>query len=178
MTMLKRLAAATALLVLALSAGGGMVRAHGRNEKSEQTVIRSREFTIQKGQCSQLPPDLEMKGLGLERTKTVVESADDRGQPAGSDDGRITYSLLSTITGTATDNLGGAYTFRYQLRFRTPSLIPGSAIAIDNFTLTGTGAADGMSTFFRARVTLDSGANPIGFEILEQTGDPFHCDPL
>jgi len=35
-----------------------------------------------------------------------------------------------------------------------------------------------MSTFFRAKVTLDSGANPTGFEILEQTGDPMHCDPL
>ena len=127
--LLSRLTAATALMVLALSVGAGMVRAHGRNEKSEQTVIKSREFTIQKGRCSQLPGDLEVKGLGLERTTTVVESADDRGQPAGDDDdGRITYSLLSTITGTATDNLGGAYTFRYQLRFRAPSLLPGSAI--------------------------------------------------
>ena len=49
----------------------------------------------------------------------------------------------------------------------------GQGSPIDNFKLTGTGAADGMSTFFRARVTLDSGANPVGFEILEQTGDPF-----
>jgi len=172
------MAVATALMALAVSAGAGPLRAHEQREHSEQTVIKSREFTIPKGQCSQLPADLEVKGLGLERTKTEVESADEGGKHAGDDDGRITYSLLSTITGTATDNFGGTYTFSYQLRFRKPSPIPGSGIATDNFRLTGTGAADGMSTFFRVRVTLDSGANPVGFELLEQTGDPFHCDPL
>jgi len=174
-----RVVVATALMALALSAGAGPLGAHDTSERSEQTVIKSREFTIPKGQCSQLPANLEVKGLGLERTTTVVESADERVKRAGArDESRITYSLSSTITGTATDNLGGTYTFSYQLRFKRPSLIPGSGIATDNFKLTGTGAADGMSTFFRARVTFDSGANPIGFEILEQTGDPFHCDPL
>ena len=177
--MARRPIVAAVLMVFALSAGAELALAH---EKSEQTVIKSREFTIPRGQCSQLPADLEVKGLGLERTKTVVESADERGQHAGDDDegriSRITYSLVSTITGTATDNRGGTYTFSYQLRFTKPSLIPGTGIATDNFKLTGTGAADGMSTFFRVRVTLDSGANPVGFEILEQTGDPFHCDPL
>ena len=175
---LTRSVGATALIVLALSAGAVAVRAHEKSEKSEQTVIKSREFTIPKGQCPSLPADLEIKGLGLERTKTIVESADDSGKHGDDDEGRITYSLSTTITGTATDSRGGTYTFTYQLRLKKPSLIPGSAIAIDNFRLTGTGAADGMSTFFRARVTFDSGANPIGFEILEQTGDPFHCDPL
>jgi len=174
-----RVVVATALMALALSAGAGPLGAHDKGEKSEQTVIKSREFTIPEGQCSQLPADLEVKGLGLERTTTVVESADERVKHAGEgDEGRITYSLSSTISGTATDNLGGTYTFSYQLRFKKPSLIPGSGIATDNFKLTGTGAADGMSTFFRARVTFDGGANPVGFEILEQTGDPFHCDPL
>lgn len=175
----RRLVAATALTALALSGGAGPLLADDRGEKSEQTVIKSREFTIPKGQCPQFPADLEVKGLGLERTTTLVESADERVRHAGDhDEGRITYSMVSTITGTAADNRGGSYTFSYQLQFTKASLIPGAAIAIDNFKLTGTGAANGMSTFFRARVTLDSGANPVGFEILEQTGDPFHCDPL
>ena len=167
---------ATALMTLALSAGVGPLGAHDTSEKSEQTVIKSREFTIPKGQCSQLPANVEVKGLGLERTTTVVESAN-QGDKVQGDDG-VTYSLSSKITGTATDNFGGSYTFTYLLRFKNPSRIPGSGIATDHFRLTGTGAADGMSTFFRARVTFDSGANPVGFEILEQTGDPFHCDPL
>jgi hypothetical protein len=167
---------ATALMTLALSAGAGPLGAHDTSEKSEQTVIKSREFTIPKGQCSQLPANVEVKGLGLERTTTVVESAA-QGDKVHGDEG-VTYSLSSRITGTATDNFGGSYTFTYQLRFKNPSRIPGSGIATDHFRLTGTGAADGMSTFFRARVTFDSGANPVGFEILEQTGDPFHCDPL
>ena len=176
--MLKRRMVAAAFMVLGLSAAAGAVLAHENAEKSEQTVIKSREFTIPKGQCSQLPADLEVKGLGLERTKTVVESADEGSRHEGDDDGRITYSLLSRITGTATDSRGGKYTFSYLLRLKKPIPIPGSGIATDNFKLTGVGAADGMSTFFRVRVTFDSGANPVGFELLEQTGDPFHCDPL
>ena len=177
--MLKRRMVAAAFMVLGLSAGAGAVLAHEDAEKSEQTVIKSRDFTIPRGQCPNLPADLEVKGLGLERSKTVVESADDGGRHHGDDnDGRITYSFVSTITGTATDSRGGKYTFNYQLRFKRPIPVPGSGIATDNFKLTGTGAADGMATFFRVRVTLDSGANPVAFELLEQTGDPFQCDPL
>ena len=168
---------ASALMVLGLSAGAGAVLAHERGEESEQTVIKSREFTIPKGQCSQLPADLEVKGLGLERTRTVVESANEDGRREGHE-GRITYSMSSRITGTATDSRGGTYTFSYQLRLTKPIPIPGSGIVTDTFTLTGTGAADGMSTFFRVKVTFDSGANAVGFELLEQAGDPFHCDPL
>lgn len=174
--LIKRLMAAAALMVLVPLAGAAGALAR---EKSEQTVIKSREFTIPKGQCSQLPADLELKGLGLERTTTVVESADQGGRHEGDDDdGRITYSLLSRITGTATDNFGGRYTFSYELRLKKPIPLPGTGIIIDTFELKGTGAADGMSTFFRARVTFDSGANPIAFELLEQTGQPFGCDPL
>src|SRR5262249_28431101 len=133
----------------------------------KQTVIVSRSFTIAKGQCSQLPADLEVTGLGLERTTTIAEEID----------GRLNYVRTSTISGTATDNFGGKYTFEYHNHFsRTP--VPGSGIDIDTFKLTGKGAANGMSTFFRAKVTIDSGANPIGFEILDSTGDPSHCDPL
>jgi hypothetical protein len=35
-----------------------------------------------------------------------------------------------------------------------------------------------VATFIKVRVTLDAGANPIAFEILEQSGNPFQCDPL
>jgi hypothetical protein len=165
--------AASLMVVVPLAgAATGPTREH-----SEQTVIKSRDFTIPKGQCPQFPADLEVTGRGLERTTTVVESAEQGGRH-GDDDGRITYSLVSQITGTATDNLGGKYTFGYQLRFKKPIPVPGSGIVIDTFKLTGTGAANGMATFFRARVTIDSGANPIGFEILEQTGQPSSCDPL
>jgi hypothetical protein len=168
-----------ALVALALSAGAGTVRAHDKSEKSEQTVIKPREFTIPKGQCSQLAADLEVKGLGIERTKTVVESAHEGNKHASDEDeSRVSFSLLSRITGTATDNLGGRYTFSYQLQIKKPIPLPGSGIVVDRFKLTGTGAADGLSTFFRARVTLDSASNPIGFEILEEAGQPFGCDPL
>jgi hypothetical protein len=165
--MWKRLTGSMAFVLVALSALSGSASARGDSEESAQTVIQSRKFTIAKGQCSQLPAGLEVQGVGLERTKTVVDD----------EDGGVTYSLSSTITGTATDNVGGTYTFRYQLRIR-PVRLPGSAIVTDTFSLTGTGAANGMSTFFRLRATLDAGANPTAFTFLEQTGNPFGCDPL
>ena len=55
-----RAVVATALMVLGRSAGA--VFAHENGERSEQTVIKSREVTIPKGQCSQLPAELEVKG--------------------------------------------------------------------------------------------------------------------
>jgi hypothetical protein len=85
---------------------------------------------------------------------------------------------LSRISGTATDNVGGRYTFSYQLQFRKAAPIPGMGIIVDTFRMTGTGVADGFSTFFRAKVTFDAGFNPVAFELLEQAGSPFQCDPL
>jgi hypothetical protein len=166
-----------ALVAVALTAGAGIALAA---EHSEQTVIRSRDFTIAKGQCPNLRPDLEITGIGLERTTTVVDSAgdsDDRGRHDSAE--RLTFNLSSTITGTATDSLGGTYTFKYQLRLAKPVALPGTGIVTDTFRLSGTGAADGMATFFRVRVTFDAGSNPIAFEVLDQSGDPFQgCDPL
>jgi hypothetical protein len=171
--MVKRLMVAAALMALVVSADTRVAYAH---EKSEDTVIKSRSFTIAAGQCSQLPPNLVLQGLGLERTTTEVEGGDDSRDEGGKAGLRV--SLSSKITGTATDNIGGTYTFSYQLSFKKPVPIPGSGIVIDNFKLTGDGVANGLATFFRARVTFDSGFNPIGFEILEQSGNPFGCDPL
>ena len=70
---------AAALMVVVPLAGAAAALLLTRGG-SEQTVIKSREFTVPKGQCSQLPADLELKGLGLERTMTVVESAEQRRQ--------------------------------------------------------------------------------------------------
>jgi hypothetical protein len=172
--MLRHLRTTAAFTVCALMAGAGIAVA---NEHNEQTVIRSRDFTIPSGQCPQLDAGLELKGLGLEQSITVVDS-DQGDKPQRDGEQRLFYRLSSTITGTATDNLGGTYTFAYKLQIKKPVSLPGTGIVTDTFKLSGTGPADGMSTFIRAKVTLDSGANPIAFEILEQSGDPFQCDPL
>lgn len=167
-----------AVLALAgLPAWQATVAADGTAEHSEQTVIQSRTFTIPAGQCPQLPANVEVKGLGVERTTTTIEATgdnEDRGKPD------LRGSLVSRISGTATDNLGGTYTFNYELRFKKPIPVPGTATVIDRFRLTGNGAADGMATFFRATVKFDSGFNPMfeTFQIVEQSGDPFVCDPL
>ena len=68
----------------------------------------------------------------------------------------------------------------YQARLRKPVTLPGSGILIDTFKLTGTGAADGLSTLIRGRVPFDSAARPdfTKAEILEVSGQPSGCDPL
>ena len=160
-----------AFLAAALCAGSAAVHADDRGGDAVQTVIRSRTFTIPAGQCPQLPAGVSVDGLGLERTTTVVEESGEGGN-------RLTYHLTSKIDGTATDTAGGKYRFSYELRLQKPARLPGTAVAVDTFTLSGVGAADGLSTFIRVKVTLDSGANPIAFDILEQSGEPFRCDPL
>src|SRR4051812_8732992 len=159
--------AAAGLAAIVALATTDTVTARDGGERSEQTVIASRTFTIAKGQCPQLPADVEVHGIGLERTRTVVNA----------DDERLTYTRVSIISGTATDNFGGTYTFAYENVLSRGS-VPGFGIDRDRFRLTGKGPANGLSTFFRAKVTLDSGANPVGFDLIEQSGDPFQCDPL
>ena len=173
---MKQIVGATALVVLALLVSQSTVAAEGTDERSEQTVIKSRSFTIPKGQCPRLPANVEVQGLGLERTTTVIQSGDGDDEDGGT--AGLRGSFLTRISGTATDNLGGSYTFSYQLASRRPIPIPGSGIVVDTFTLKGTGVANGLSTFFRARATFDSGFNFINGQILEQSGTPFGCDPL
>jgi hypothetical protein len=181
--MVKRLMVAAAVAVLVVSAGVVAVRADDDGGKKD-TVVRPRTFTIAKGQCPALPGNLEIHGQGIERTKTKITIGDGDEDDADADDdedgdenpGGVTFSISTRITGTATDNLGGRYKFSYRLRVKSP--IPGTGIAIDTFKLTGTGAANGLSTFFRASVTFDSNINVIGFEFLDTAGDPLHCDPL
>jgi len=171
--MVKQLVSAAGFVGLALLVGHSTVFA-ASEERSEQTVIKSRSFTLPKGQCPRLPANVEVQGLGLERTTTVIQGGD--GEEHRNDG--LRGSFVTRISGTATDNLGGSYTFSYQLASKKPIPIPGSGIVVDTFSLTGTGVANGLSTFFRARATFDSGFNFVSGEILEQSGTPFGCDPL
>ena len=120
-------------MVVVPLAGAAAALAH---EKSEQTVIKSREFTVPKGQCSQLPADLELKGWVSSVRRTVVESAEQRGRhESGDDDGRITYSLLSRITGRRPTTSAASNTFSYELRLKKPIPLPGTGIILDTFKL-------------------------------------------
>ncbi len=174
--MIKQLMCATVLVLLGPSAWQATVLAEEGREHSVQTVIQSRTFTIPAGRCPQLPANAEVRGLGVERTTTTIEGAEDRGEDRGKTG--LRGSVLSRISGAATDNLGGTYTFSYQLKYSSP--IPGTGIVTDTFRLTGNGVANGMSTFFKATVDFDSGFNPLfeTFHLLEQSADPFVCDPL
>jgi len=74
---------------------------------------------------------------------------DDDENESDADEGGVRIRVSSTITGTATDNLGNKYRFFYRNRFSGP--FPGTVMMTDVFTLTGRGPADGWSTFFRAK---------------------------
>ena len=171
--MRNRLMCAAALILSA-----GAVASFAQRD-SDQVIIRQRDFTLptDRGPCSQLPDGLVVQGRGTERTWIEIDNdGEDDGDDRGTKEGRPTQHVSTKITGTATDNHGGTYTFSYSNRFETP--LPGSGIMVDRFALKGKGAANGLSTFFRARVTADSTGNLISFEILRQSGDPFGCDGI
>ena len=91
------------LMVLGPSAQGSLParRLRRASRRSSDRGISDRE-----GQCSQLPAGLEVKGLGSSvgpwsRARPKVASM--------RDDDDVTFSLLSRITGSATDNFGGKY---------------------------------------------------------------------
>src|SRR5260370_33341551 len=130
---------ATARLSLAMSAAAGRALAP---VNSVQTIIKARHLTIPIPlglMCSQIASGLVVTGLGLERTKTVVESADEGDKhETDEDEDRVSYSFLSRITGTATDNFGGTYTFSYQVRLRKPVTLPGSGSLMPTSKLPGT----------------------------------------
>jgi hypothetical protein len=171
--MLKRLMCAAALILSA-----GAVATFAQHD-SDQINIRPRDFTLptDRGPCSQLPDGLVVQGHGTERTWIEIDNdGEGDGDDRQANEGRPTQHVSTKITGTATDNQGGTYTFSYSNRFETP--LPGPGIMVDRFAITGRGAANGLSTFFRARVTADSTGNLIAFEILRESGDPFGCDGI
>jgi hypothetical protein len=127
-------------------------------------------FTLPAGQCADLPAGVSVSGTGTEIVR--VHSSVDA-------NGNVHQLFGTTITGTATDNLGGAYRFNYHnVQAFSPSAgFPFVLHITDHFNLVGNGPASKIHTFFNLTI-LVTGAS--SFEILSAHfhGDSETCDPL
>ena len=112
--------------------------------------------------CSNTPAGIWVRGTG---TWTFFEEAGAKGV------------LQSMAHGTATDNLGGSYQWNYH-----QSIQPlGDGIhsrVVDEFELSGSGAAGGINSHFIAIIEGTDLEQTPTFELLLLKGDPFTCDPL
>jgi hypothetical protein len=127
-------------------------------------------FTLPAGQCADLPAGLSVSGTGTEtvRAHSSVDAT-----------GNFHQLFDTTITGTATDNLGGTYRFNYHnVQTFSPSAgFPFILHITDHFNLVGNGPASKIHTFFNLTI-LVTGAST--FEILSAHfhGDSETCDAL
>jgi hypothetical protein len=134
-------------------------------------VIREpASFTLPAGQCSDLPATLSVSGEG---TAIISVHSTIDGQ------GRFHDHATTTITGTATDSLGGTYRFNYHdsTTFSPSSDFPFVIHITDHFNLVGNGGANNVSTFFNIALLI---TGPASEELLSIHfhGDPETCDPL
>lgn len=127
-------------------------------------------FTIPAGQCADLPAGVSVSGTGTEivRAHSSVDA-----------NGNFHQQFGTTITGTATDSLGGTYRFNYhnEQTFSPSGDFPFVLHITDHFNLVGNGPASQIHTFFNLTF-LVTGVD--SFELLSAHfhGDSETCDPL
>jgi hypothetical protein len=127
-------------------------------------------FTIPAGQCADLPAGVSVSGTGTEivRAHSSVDAK-----------GNFHEHVATTITGTATDSIGGTYRFNYHnaQTFSPAADFPFVLHITDHFNLVGNGPASQIHTFFNLTFLI-TGINT--FELLSAHfhGDSETCDPL
>jgi hypothetical protein len=159
----------TAIVALAVGAAATAAVAAGGEQATVETFEAS--FTIAAGQCPQLPPDLEVSGVGQGHSTFITNQ-----------DGTH-VKVLTRIAGTASDSEGGQYRFSYHNNL--VATLGGSGTVTDHFTIKGRGAAAGLHSQWAADIELDEQGGLVDFEFTEFIGDPFdlvtgapRCDPL
>ena len=121
--------------------------------------------------CTQLPPGLIISGSG---ESLLIFSIRTDGN------GNIVVNQHNVVTGTATDNNGGAYIFNYvnHATITTPpGVFPFSVSTSDHFNLLGAGPGHQMQVGFNADVTV-TGPGTFVFSPISLHGDPSTCDPI
>ncbi len=163
-------------LVLAIPAPNvyAASQAAAASRKNAVTV----NWTLPAGQCPSLPPGLILSGSG-ERHQVINEKT--------GNDGSRTVIINDVVNGTAWDNEGGAYHFKYTNHSTDVSSTGGGTHQIsmvDSFVLNGKGSAKHMNVGFNWSWTYQDGAGP--FDVIplvnlvqnSTRGDPLLCDPL
>jgi len=134
-------------------------------------------WTLAAGICPSLPPDLLLSGSG-ERHKVSTTKVNA--------DGSIQVLINDLVTGTATDNQGGAYRFKYtnhSIDIATAGGVHRISME-DSFVMNGQGSADHMNIGFNWDWTYSSPSGP--FDVLplanlvahNTRNAPLLCDPL
>ena len=150
----------TGLIFLPASASAEITREHF-----------SVPFTIPyDGPCAQLPPGLVVSGTADLYVITVVRV----------DQNGVTHvNINSRVTGTATDNEGGAYRFNYSSHMSDEFPSGGLPVQVkwtDHFNLVGNGRANQVHTGFNLRGTVTESGFEMNF--INTHGDPFSCDQI
>jgi hypothetical protein len=172
--MLRRLAIAAAVIAVAAAGTGTTVAQPGAGQGGTTEQVT---WTINAGQCSQLPAGVSVNGTATKTTTT--RSAVNRR-------GRRVNARTETATGTATDSTGAQYTFDYHFSSITSGRRPPfRGVANDSFDLI---AADGkvvVHAFFTANIAVAANGDFSEFTSTYAAGDPLdfatgtpHCDPL
>ena len=172
---MKRLAIVVTAAVLWLAFGVGTVAAHGDKTVEE---IPATFATLDSTTCQYLPAGTSITWSGFEKSVTTTRT--DR-------QGITTVSNSTDAHGTATDQDGNRYHFRYDNTFRVsnteadPDVFSG--VMKDAFSLHGKGPAR-LSNGFVAVFTTDF-STLFTFDPLSSFGDSIdfatgaaHCDPL
>jgi hypothetical protein len=148
------------------------------NAPFETQIVRGEvNFTIPAGQCTQLPPDVEITGTG-HRVQAISTKVKSNG----------TELLMSNdfVTGTAEDGDGGTYTFIYsnQARYTDPEA-EGGTVGVnmtDSFILDHTNGDNDYAAGFQWKWTYsppDPEWPPVDDWQQNLTiGDPLTCDPI
>lgn len=149
-------------LALTLAAAGGVAA----NPHEERSPV---EFTLTPAQCPQL--QVTVTGMG-ERVVVTNEWTDRNG---------VTHRAIDDrAQGTATDDAGGTYRFKYHARTKVlipPGTYPQVHRVIDHFRLNGKGSADNLRVAFLIILTFTGpDQEPIITPLFER-GD-HNCDPI
>jgi hypothetical protein len=182
MAMHKKLVAALLAVTSVVAFGASPASAHGRHDghgsKGTTTVnTASVSWTITDERCSKVPDGTVINGSGMLVDKITVRTGRD---------GTLTNIVDSHADGTAVDQNGNEYKWRYDNSSKVTNSASEPAdfrgVMVDTFRLHGDGPIRLRNGF-----VADFHFSPTGFEILPRSsyGDPFdfpsgggNCDPL
>lgn len=160
--------------IVLLGASPALARSH---INAQSTLNEPVTWTLAPGLCPSLPADLVLSGSG-ERHKVTNTKANA--------DGSISVLINDLVTGTATDNQGGTYHFKYT-NHSIDSISAGGAHQIsmvDSFVLNGDGSAKHMNIGFNWSWSYHDPNGPFDViplaNLVQQStrGEPLLCDPL
>jgi hypothetical protein len=176
------------VLAMSLLAGGTTARAAPAADSLHTVTEHAAGFSIEAGQCKNLPDDLSVTGTGRGVTTVDITTHDD---------GSILLTVNEKVTGTAVGSDATQYTFYHYQYLSAVAAVAASDAKFrvyDLFLLQSKAAAANNTYVLRSgfawRWTFDGNVDPVGdwppanFQKVQTFGDPNdgpnepHCDPV